>query len=461
MADPVIDPNAPPVPAPAPTNAQLIETQRAQDINNPKNFTIGDAVPSLDALMDQKRKDAEAAAAAAPVVDPAAPVVDPAAPATPVVPVAPVVPASDATPVAPASPITPVVPAATGPSEAELKTKADDIFKDVPALPPQASPAAGESFKALKVKAARDIYDLESKLTAAQKELEEAKTKLQSPIPQEVESELKELREFRAKLDVDFDPQFKKFDATIGSSRDFIYAQLAKSPNIPAETIQKIKDMGGPDKVKMEAILDAVGDGTIRRLVEAKLSDIEMESFRKDEAIKEAKKNISEYSEARQKEVAEQATAHLTRTKSELQGLVAKIPWLNTVPVDAKADANTKAAAEKHNAFAKHMLGELEVALAEDSPEMRATLLVGMANLFRLQSVHDQTKAHVANVEKELATAQETIKRLQASSASRLNVSGAPASGTAPVAPVVNPFTTTASDALDNLRRQKIEAGRS
>lgn len=446
-------------------NTAAIQAQAAQDINGqPTNSITQDAVPALDALMAEKRK---AAAAAAPPVEPVAPVAaaepaataapaaTPAAPAEPAAPAAPIA----ATPAAPLDPPAPVVP--SGPSDADLKTKADDIFKDVPALPPQSSPKASESWNAVKIKAAREIYELESKLTAQAKELEDARAKLQNPVPPEVETELKELRDFRAKLDVDFDPKFKQFDSTIGSAREFIYAQLAKSPNILPETIAKIKEMGGPDKVKMETILDAVGDGTIRRLVEAKLSDIEMEAFRKEEAIKEAKKNISAYQESRQKEVAEQATSHLTQTRGELNNLITKIPWLNTVPVDPKADANARAAAEKHNAFAKHMLGEVEQALSEDSPQMRATLLIGMANLFRLQSVHEQTKAHAAAVEKELATAQETIKRLESASTSRLNVSGAPPTGALPAAPVINPFTTTAGDALDTLRRQKIEAGRS
>lgn len=463
MADQITDPAVI-----AAQNAAAIQTQAAQDVSGqPTNTRTLEAVPALDALMDEKRKAAEAAAAAAAAAAPAAAPAPAPAPVVEADPAkaAPVAdPAAAAPAAAPAAPL-PVIPGAapaapTGPTDAELATKANDIFKDVPALPPQTSPKASESFNALKVKAARDIYEAETKLAAATRELEEIKAKLQNPVPPEIENELKELRDFRAKLDVDFDPKFKQFDATVNASREFIYAQLAKSPNIPAETIQQIKDMGGPDKVKMEKILDVVGDGTIRRLVETKLGEIEMENFRKEAAIADAKKNIGSYMESRQQEVAAQAESHLTETKTQLQTLVTQIPWLNPVKVDPKADAPTRAAAEQHNTYAKHMMGEIEGALQEDSPQMRATLLIGMANLFRLQSVHEQITQKYAEAQKEIASQAETIKKLQSASASRLNTSNAPATGTTPVAPAINPFTTRAGDALDALRQQKLDASR-
>ena len=342
--------------------------------------------------------------------------------------------------------------------EADLK-KADEFFKDSPALPPNASPKSSEAFSHVKIKAAQEISSREAKIAELDKQLKEANEKLKNPVPPEIEAELKELREWRAKLDVDADPKFKEFDKTITSSHEFIYSQLKKSPVVTEKVIDEIKKLGGPENVNMTKLFESIKDPTMQRLVEAKISDIEMAKFNKEQAIKAAKENISQYVSERQKASTEAATAHNKSTAKYLEQLHAKtLSWLAEKPVDPKADEAGKKTIEEHNKFVKETKESMATALSDDSAEMRAIMIAGMAQLFHTRRDRDALKVQVDTkipaLEKTIKELEEKLSRFKQSSVTRLRETGAPADGKLPKQKEEVDLTKPATQALDDIARQ-------
>ena len=95
--------------------------------------------------------------------------------------------------------------------------------------------------------------------------------------------------------------------------------------------------------------------------------------------------------------------------------------------------------------------------MSDDSPQMRAILVTGMAQLFRLQREHAGVAAERDSLKKELADARGKFDKVKQAGLSRLRESGAPQSGAMPAAKPMNQFTTPATDALDALARQVTE----
>jgi len=342
---------------------------------------------------------------------------------------------------------------------ADAAKKADDMFKDSPGLPAGASPKSTEAFSAIKIKAAQEISARDQKLEELTKQLTELKAKLEQGDPA-TQKELDELREWRAKLDVDADPRFKEFDKQVSASQEFIYAQLRKSPVITDEVIAEIKKHGGPEFVNMAKIFDAIKDPTLQRIVESRIADIEQTKFNREEAIKATKANIGKYLEERQQSFAQAATAHNTATKKIVDELQTKLEWFKEQPIDDKADEPTRAAIKAQNEFVVQTRKNLEEAMKDDSPEMRGIMLVSMAQLFQLQRVHSALKAAHEKQDARVKELTEKIEKLKSASVNRMRDSGAPPSGQLPVEKKETDFTKPATQALDEIAKDMMEKRR-
>src|SRR6185503_8432341 len=133
-------------------------------------------------------------------------------------------------------------PPANDKTPPEDDKKPTDDF-DAITLPPYSKPKTNESFDKLKTLARERVAAAEQERDALKKERDELAAKLGNGIPVELESELKELRSFRSKLDVEADPEFKTFDKTIADNTESIYARL-KADGFTDEHIAKIKALG-------------------------------------------------------------------------------------------------------------------------------------------------------------------------------------------------------------------------
>jgi hypothetical protein len=337
------------------------------------------------------------------------------------------------------------------------RKRADEIFKDTPGLPPGASPKAGESFSAVKIRAAQEIAAREAELEKLKKENAELLEKTKNAVPPETLKELEDHRQWRAKLDVEADPKFKAFDKTVAETHEFIYAQLKKSPVITDEVIDAIKKHGGPENIQLDKIFAAVKDPVMQRLIEAKIADIEQAKFNKAQAIEAAKKNIGEYVTEREKAAVENATRHNTITEKHFNELTGTLEWYKEKPIDPKAKKEDQEAAQAHNKMVTETRANLAAALKDDSPEMRAIMLTGMAQLIYLQKVHDGSLKEIEGLKKSLADITAKYDKLRQGSTTRLRESLEIPGNKATTPAPKDQFNTPAGDALDNLRKQVTE----
>src|ERR1035437_3297912 len=376
-------------------NAEVARKVAGQDIlaQPTKTEEFGEASGPLDALAAQVKPKEDA-----PEAKPEASEPRPAAPK-----------AADA----PKAPDAPPQPTA---EEVALQKRADDLFRDSPGLPPNASPKSSESFAKIKVRAAQEISAREQEIATLKEQIEKAKNPSTAQL--EKEKELEDLRQFRQKLDVDFDPRFKEHDKAIAQHREFIYAQLLKSPNITPAVIDQIKKYGGPDMVDMSKLFESVKDPTIKRLVEAKVADIEMAKYNREQAVKDAKTNLAQYQQTRQTELGQQEEIQYKNAVQSADKILGGLDWIAEKPITAGMEEPAKKEAVDHNDFVGTLKAQMITALKDNSPEMRGILVAGMAQLFNLQRRIPSLEARLATAEKTAADASAKYEAIRISSRS-------------------------------------------
>lgn len=357
-------------------------------------------------------------------------------------------------PAAPKPDAAPVPPEPT-PEEVAAQKRADELFKDSPGLPPNASPKSADSFTKIKLKAAQEISAREQEIAALKKQMEEAKNPTTEQL--EREKELEELRQFRQKLDVDFDPKFKGFDQTVSQKREFIYAQLLKAPEITPAVIEQIKKYGGPDKINMDALLASVKDTTIKNLVNSSIADIELAKYSREQAVAAAKTNLTQYTQERQAALAQEQQGALTASVTRTDELLSKLDWFNERKTEAGADEAAKAEAQEHNKFLNDLKPQMAESLKDNSPEMKAILVTGMAQLFHLQRRVPALEAKLAAATKAATEATAKYDAIRNASRSRLPESQAPAGGIPDLGKKNADVNARPGDALDAIAKQVME----
>jgi len=342
--------------------------------------------------------------------------------------------------------------------DASLK-KADDIFKDAPTLPTGASPKSSEAFASIKIRAAQEVSRLEAELAKVREEAEKIKASTSERTPEQIakDKELEELRTWRTKMDVDFDPKFKSFDTTVSKANDFIYSLLRKSPAVNDDTIKQIEKFGGPDRCNLTELFKAINDPVLQRTVESQISDIVKTRYEKEQAVKAAKENLTSYLADREKNIEASATSHHKATATELASFTASLDWFKEQAPTTKSTPEEKAKIEDHNKFVTQLRGEIKAALDDDSPRMRATLITGLAQLFQLQRIHESASKRLAVLEKENAEITKKWNAVKRSGQSRLAESGAVPGAKAPVTKPKDEFNVRATDALDAAAKQILE----
>lgn len=434
MSDLIINPLNPPAVDATAHNDEVARKLAAQDMAAPANLSKpadgASADTALDALAKQAEEAAKQKAAAAPAPDPVTP------------------PAPD-----------PAAEAAKKAAE-EAQKKADEIFKDSPQLPPNASPKSSEAFASIKIKAAQDISALNEKLEAANKQLAEFQERAKNPSTKELElqKQVEDLSGRLAKLDVDIDPKFKNFDDKIKAGKDFIYDQLRQAGVVDEAVIKEIEKYGGPHKVKMEKVYEALAkDQVATDIVKSKIAELVTTQYEKDKAIQNTKANIATYQQERQKFFEDAAANHTKAATDRVNQIMGAFDWNKPVTVDAKMTAEQKAAAEATNKSLQEINSQVQEALRDDSPEMRAILIAGYAQLVNLQRVHEAAKTSLAAAEKARDEAVAKLDKIKNSSRSRLAEGAAPADGRLPQPKPADTFNTRPGDALDQLAKQVAE----
>ena len=336
-------------------------------------------------------------------------------------------------------------------------------------LPPHVKPKTVEAWSKLKDTAKRKITELSAAADTAKAEAEAARKERdelkQSSLSSEEQKELAQLREFRQKIDVEADPSFREFDTKISENVAAIYSRLGRS-GFSKESIDKIKTLGGPDKVNWEPLRDKLTPELLRYL-DAKLVENEDLGEKKGIAISKAKETSSEFLKSRQTELAKSGSGFKAEVQKEFEALSPKLPWLKSVEIPKDAKPEVRAQLEASNAAVKEIQADIKEAIEDNSPTMRAVLVAGYATMLRLQveakSRGAEHKAEVDKLKSENAKLQGTLKeketfieKIKGSSTGRLSKSSAPDGKSHTKTQPGDPFES-GNSALDRIR-QELEA---
>jgi hypothetical protein len=339
--------------------------------------------------------------------------------------------------------------------EAAAKAAEADPYKDVE-LPANARGKSAEAFATVKARAAADLAKRDEQIETLKTELEQTKARLADPLPEDAKKEIEELRLFRAKLDLQADPEFnKKYDGQIDKLHEFIYSQIKDA--VGDEGVKKIRELGGLDKVNYEDILGKIESPHVVRLVQGKLDEIAVLRFDKTRALEVAEGDIKKYVAERQEEYTKTLTAHHDATNTELETLFqSKMKWLHDTKIAETADAETRKLHEATQKFNEQVKQHMAVALQDDSPQMRAVLIAGMGELLHTKEQLKQANAALAIAEKARKEAEGKLAKIKKASVTRLDKSSAPPSGSIPKPKLDNP-NMTAMEALDAHRKGQLE----
>jgi hypothetical protein len=328
--------------------------------------------------------------------------------------------------------------------------KAAEAFDSVK-LRSDASPRTQETFNNLKAIAQAQIAEERTK----REEVENARAELQKQIEElqksvgkltpEVETELKELREYRALHDVSSRPEFReKFDTKVEANLKECYALFKEEgmTDSAIATLAKMEENARADYIESKVLPNL--STAQRRFVEAKLLDNVNISGEKakalDAARAEAEKILGEQKLAPQKQEEERVAtlaAHLRKT-------LVRLPFFHTKEAPTTATESEKAEIEAYNKTALELQATIKAALLDNSPEGRAesVLAVPLAKYFRQQ--HAAALARAEKAEAELKAIQKA-----AGTGRRLGQSAAPAPAGGP--PQKQSLSEDSGDAIDKL----------
>lgn len=331
--------------------------------------------------------------------------------------------------------------AATKPAETEVKYKWDEV-----SLPPGAKAKSGEAFATVKSLAKEQALADARALAELKSERDQLAEKVKNAgqLTPEIAKELEDLRSFRAKLDVEADPKFKEFEAKVNDNVELIYSKLISTGSTP-EVVEAIKKMGGPAEVNWDKLVE---EGKlpemVKRYVEGKLFENEDLIERKKKALEVAKAGAAEYVKSRAESSVKDVQARRAGVEKKIAELSPNIEYLAEKKAPAGAKPEEVAVVEAHNKRAAEIRATMQEAVENDSPEMKGLLILGIAQLQRVNGDFDAFKAKAAAeksaLEVELKTVKDKLEKVKRSSTGRIS-SSAPDGDTAPK-PKVNPHVS-------------------
>ena len=338
----------------------------------------------------------------------------------------------------------------------EPKPEPKDEFDSIQ-LPPYTSQKASDSFEKLKASSREKISAAQAERDAMKRERDEAVAKASAGLPKEVEVELKELREFRNKMDVEADPQFKSYDKTIADNTDAIYARM-KTDGFTEEQIAKVKSEGGPGKIDWDRIADKLPVG-FKRFIDVKLVENEGLLDKKNRAVAEAKANAEAYLKSKADATADVTGKQNKRVEAGINEMLPQLGWVEDRKPKADAKDDEKKVIEAHNALVKESKEFLAQAINDPSPELRSLLAVGYIQLLKLRADHKVLKAErdatVKDLEAKLKESNDLLDRVKKASPSRLPSTPG---GETPTTPSLTSPNTTGGEAIDTLLKEKMSS---
>ena len=278
-----------------------------------------------------------------------------------------------------------------------------DPFDDVK-LRSDASPKTRETFDVLKKKARDEIAAAQARADQLSKDLEAAQKNTIPPdkLPEPIEAELKELREFRATFDIERDPQFQqKYDSRKEANNEAVYGTL-RAHGLRDDQIELLKKMGDSERV------DAIGDllekipHTSRLKVQAKLAEnISLEDQRGQE-LSEARSKADQILKDQKEAPSRQVESFYKEVESYAKSLISSVDFLSVAEVPASTPAAERQRIEAQNKEAAKLQGLFVKVLADESPKGKAEAALGLVYAHRLKSENSSLSAKVSELQKEI-----------------------------------------------------------
>lgn len=325
-------------------------------------------------------------------------------------------------------------------------------------LPAYAKPNTAASFDALKSAAKAQLAEVQSKLDAATRELEELRANA-SKVDPAIEKELQELRAHRDATAVEEDPVFQaRFAAPLQSAEETIYSRLRRE-GAPEDVISDIRKLAGTlDEgllgIDWKSIYAAYPKSEVT--VMRALADIDDVQQQKADALKLAKENKAKWAETRREALNDVLQGDHQKHEAELRKMFEQYPVFN--PADDVGKTMAAKAKEKALGALKH--------------ESRAGLAVGFglatfykglyeASLGRLNATTENQPAELAAAKKkvaelttELTAANTALSKFRGATPKISGLSKSPAVVRTAPAPVAE-FKSPLSSRLDNFLKQR------
>lgn len=340
---------------------------------------------------------------------------------------------------------------ATKPEDKPAEPKPeDDPYKDHK-LRADASERTKTTFEDLKRTAREREAQVKAEADKARKEAEELKKQVEelskktAAVPETVEKELKELREFRATFDAERDPEFnKKYDERRERNNSTIFETLQRN-GLKPEVVEQAKKLPYDQQVDQISRWAEKLPPRDKLAITSRLTDNESLESERAAALSEVKAKAAEILAQKQAVPEKNREVFVQEAVATLKPIIPQLPWLHPKEIPANASPKDKADLEKHNAGAAEAQRMLLGFLNDDSARSRSLLALAGVLAPRYRAELQQVKAELEAARKELGSIKE---------AGRLSKTARSSGTAAAAAPKVNIFETSAEDAMEEAWKQ-------
>lgn len=328
--------------------------------------------------------------------------------------------------------------------ETTPETPTEEDPYDKVKLRSDASEKTKNTFEELKRTAKDRELKARTEAEQARKELQELRAKVdelsKKTVPDNIEAELKELREFRATFDAERDPEFQqKFSSRLDQNNGTIFETLKRN-GLKDELVDQVKSLPYDQQVEQIARWAEKLSPRDKLLITARLADNENIESDRQSALRDIKSKADQILAEKRNAPARSQDQFVEEAVRTLKPVLPQVPFLHPKELPANATPAVKADIEKHNAVAAESQKMLLTFLQDDSARTRSILALAGVLAPRYQAQLKEAEGRVKTLEKELSSIRE---------AGRLSKTTRSSATADRAAPRIDVFDTNAEDAME------------
>ena len=234
---------------------------------------------------------------------------------------------------------------------------------------------------------------------ARQAAIEEAQK--QVAVPEDVQKELEELRQLRARVDVESDPKFKEqFDSKKEANYESIYKELAQF-GLKESELKVLRKIGEAEKIENITEMAAKLPPASRLKIEAKLFENLNLSDAREKALADARERAQQIWQEREGQTkAQQEAAKAEREKAIASFKSHEIFKKAEIPANTPPEQRKKL--EAANQQREKLQKLYDEVVNDETPMAKAEAAFGLVLAHQFKSELDAAKAELAAAKKEL-----------------------------------------------------------